>query len=51
MVLKVGREYLDPLNRVVTLIRGEVDGMVVVRLAGPYGATIFYPTTCLRSVP
>lgn len=50
MILKPGREYLDPLNRVVTLIQ-VVENMVMVRLAGPYAATIFYPPSCLRNVP
>lgn len=49
MMLKPGREYLDPLNRIVTLIR-VIENMAQVRLAGPYGATCFYPVSVLRSV-
>lgn len=49
MNFKIGREYLDPLNRIVTLI-AVVEDMVMVRLAGPYGATVFYPQSCMRNV-
>jgi hypothetical protein len=48
--MKPGREMLDPLNRIVTVV-GFKDGFVVVRLAGPYGATIQYPASVLREIP
>lgn len=50
-MLKVGRQYLDPLNRVVTLIKTDSNGFVVVKLAGPYGATVCYPSFCLQALP
>ena len=51
--LKVGREYLDPHNRRVTLVelKRNVEGkyvMAIVKLAGPYGATVWYPVSMLR---
>ena len=49
MMLKLGRQYLDPLNRVVTLIGIDAAAkMVTVKLSGPYGATIKYPQSVIR---
>lgn len=48
--MKPGREYLDPLNRIVVLIR-LVNDLAIVKLTGPYGATIAYPQSVLRPVP
>jgi hypothetical protein len=49
MLLKPGREYLDPLNRIVTLVKVETDS-VTIKLRGPYGATIKYPPSCLKEI-
>jgi hypothetical protein len=48
--LKIGREVLDPLNCVVTIVEIGLE-FVTVRLAGSYHATIRYPASCLRPVP
>lgn len=50
-MLKPGREVLDPQNRVVTIVRVEPGDAVVVRLKGPYGATVRLPASTLRPVP
>jgi endonuclease YncB( thermonuclease family) len=49
-VFKVGREVLDPHNRVVVVTA--VDGdTVTVRLAGSYGAHVRFTRSLLRAVP
>lgn len=50
MNLKPGREVLDPLNRHVIVQAVNVGGLVRVKLAGPYGATVYYPASSLRPV-
>ena len=52
--MKPGREMRDPLGRTVTVLRSGADASgpyVEVRLAGPYGATVRYPPTCLEPLP
>lgn len=48
--IKVGREVLDPLDRVVTIV-DVTDDTATVRLHGPRGTTIRYPRSVLRPVP
>ncbi len=48
--LKVGRDVLDPLNRVVTVVRITLE-YVEVKLAGPYAATVRYSASALRPIP
>ena len=54
LMLKVGREYIDPHNRRVRLVelRKDNDGqwavVAIVKLAGSYGATLWYPVSMLR---
>lgn len=50
LVLKTGRKALDPLNRVVEIVY-IMGPLVVVKLAGSYGATIHYPASVLRPPP
>lgn len=56
-VFKPERKVLDPLNRVVEVVRTEGwdhEGkplVIHVRLAGSYGATVWYPRSMLRAVP
>lgn len=52
--LKVGREVLDPGNRVVTIVALGEDAsgkFVETKLSGPYAATVRFPSTALRAVP
>jgi len=44
--LKPGRIVIDPLNRRVEVVRVEGE-QVVVKLFGPYGATVSYPKSSL----
>lgn len=56
-VFKPGRMVLDPLNRVVEIVKTQGQDheggplIIHVRLAGSYGATIWYPRSMLRAVP
>ena len=49
--MKPGRQYKDPLGRIVTVVGTGIDASgryVDVRLAGPYGATVRYAESCLQ---
>lgn len=49
-MLKIGCEAIDPLGRAVTVLEVKGD-LARVRLAGPYGATMWYPCSCLTRDP